>query len=96
MPTTNIEIIGLVGSSIISIAFIPQSYKAIKTKQTNDISFIFIGLNLTASSLMLVYGISTKIIPIIISNTSVFINNLIIAIIKLIYLTKKNQQINPI
>ena len=78
----HIEIIGLLGSSIISIAFIPQTCLIIKSGKTKDISMIFVALNLTASSLMLYFGIYTRIVPIIISNTSVFINNMIIAVFK--------------
>ena len=78
----HVEIIGLLGSSIISIAFIPQTCLVIKSGKTKDISMIFVALNLTASSLMLYFGIYTRIVPIIISNTSVFINNMIIAVIK--------------
>ena len=79
----HVEIIGLLGLSIISIAFIPQTCLVIKTGKTKDISMIFVALNLTASSLMLYFGIYTRIVPIIISNSSVFINNMIIAVIKI-------------
>lgn len=83
MTINHIEVIGLLGSSIISTAFIPQTYMVVKTGNTKDISLGFISLNLTASSLMLYFGISTRIVPIIISNSSVFINNSIMAFIKI-------------
>jgi len=83
MTISHVEFIGLLGSSIISIAFIPQTYVTVKSGNTKDISLIFVSLNLLASSLMLYFGISTLIIPIIISNTSVFTNNSIIALVTL-------------
>jgi uncharacterized protein with PQ loop repeat len=83
MTINHVQFIGLLGSSTISIAFIPQTYLIVKSGNTKDISLVFVCLNLLASSLMLYYGISTLIVPIIISNTSVFTNNSIIAILTL-------------
>lgn len=83
MTINHVQLIGLLGSSTISIAFIPQTYLIVKSGNTKDISLVFVCLNLLASSLMLYYGISTLIVPIIISNTSVFTNNSIIAILTL-------------
>ena len=93
MTINHVEVIGLLGSSIISTAFIPQTYLVVKTGNTKDISLGFIALNLTASSLMLYFGISTRIVPIIISNTSVFINNSIIAIVKLKNISQNSKTI---
>lgn len=74
------NILGLFGSILVGISFIPQTYKIIKTKNVNDISIIFISINLFAASCMIIYGINFLIIPVIIANISVLLNNIIIFI----------------
>jgi len=73
-----INIIGLLGSSIIGISFIPQTYKIIKSNDIQSISLNFILINIISSGLMVWYGGELKIIPILISNISVCLNNIII------------------
>ena len=72
------EILGLVGSSLIGLSFIPQTYKTIVEKETKDISYSFMCLNVLSASLMVSYGVYYEIIPMIIANGSVVINCLII------------------
>ena len=95
MNISHIEFIGLLGSSTISVAFIPQTYLIVKSGNTKDISLVFVCLNLLASSLMLYYGVSTLIVPIIISNTSVFTNNSIIALVTVRNRWKARREKNP-
>ena len=81
---------GLCGSILIGLSFIPQTYKIIKDKETTNISTTFIALNITSASLMTIYGIYFKIIPIIIANTSVITNCLII----LFYINTQRESLN--
>lgn len=81
-----IDYIGLIGSSTIAISFIPQTYKILRSGETQSISMSFIIINIVSSSMMCVYGIYYLIIPAIIANSSVCINNLII----LFFILKKD------
>ena len=73
-----IDILGILGSVLVGISFIPQTYEVIKNKEVKNISKWFILINLISSGLMIVYGIINIIIPMIIANSSVLLNNLII------------------
>jgi MtN3 and saliva related transmembrane protein len=68
------ELMGFTASIIISISFIPQTYKTITTDQIKDLSYSFMILNIVASSMMVAYGFHKDVIPVVISNTSVLIN----------------------
>lgn len=73
-----IQYIGFAGSIMIGISFIPQTYKVVKGNDTKSISSKFIFVNILSSSLMTTYGSILKIYPVIIANSSVLLNNLII------------------
>lgn len=51
------EIIGFTGGICLSVQLIPQIAKAIKTKKTADISYLFLVISITGSIIVLVYGI---------------------------------------
>lgn len=72
------KILGIAGSILVGISFIPQTYIVIKKKEIKNLSIWFILINIISSLLMIIYGIHDLIIPMIIANTSVLINNLII------------------
>lgn len=74
------HIIGIFGSILVGLAFIPQTYKIIKTNNVKDVSPYFISINLLSSTSMVVYGIHYLIIPVIIANLSVLINNIVIGV----------------
>jgi len=74
------DIIGLSGSILVSVSFLPQTYKTIMTDDIKDISLLFMLLNVISASLMCVYGIYYSIVPVLISNGSVLINCLVILI----------------
>lgn len=69
---------GFIGSGMIGISFIPQTYKVLKNNDTKSISRKFVCVNIVSASLMTVYGYLLKIYPVIIANSSVLMNNLII------------------
>jgi len=68
------SIIGIVGSSLVAVCFIPQTYKTINSNDVKDISKSFLLLNMFASILMCFYGSYYVIIPVLIANGSVIIN----------------------
>ena len=75
-----IDIIGLTGSVLVGVCFIPQTYKTINSNEIKDISKLFMMLNIISASLMVVYGSYYLILPIIIANGSVLINCCIITV----------------
>lgn len=75
-----VDIIGLTGSVLVGICFIPQTYKTINSNEIKDISKLFMLLNIISASLMVVYGSYYLILPVIIANGSVLINCCIITI----------------
>jgi uncharacterized protein with PQ loop repeat len=62
--------IGLTSAILISIMFVPQVHHVYKEKDTNAIDYKFLGLNMIASSMGLVYSVYYNVIPMIIANTS--------------------------
>jgi MtN3 and saliva related transmembrane protein len=73
-----IDIIGLSGSTIIGLSFIPQTYKVIREQDVKSISINFIIINIISSLLMTIYGVYLNILPIIIANSCVLANNIVI------------------
>lgn len=67
---TRIDSIGLVSSVLITVMFVPQVVHVYKTKDTAAINYTFLGLNMLASSLGLIYSIYFKVIPMLVANTS--------------------------
>ena len=63
-----IQILGLVAAVFTTAANIPQTYKIIKTRSTDDISTLTYSLLLIGLLFWIVYGICQQDIPIIISN----------------------------
>ena len=75
------DLIGYIGCACLCISFVPQTYKQIlnrKQSSYKELSFSFIGLILFASLCMSVYAYHMNTYPILIANTSVCLNNIII------------------
>ena len=81
----NYEYIGYVGAFFISINLIPQIVHIYKIKNADSISYISIILGIIASIIMAIYGICILKIPIIISNSIIFLFYSVILIIKYLY-----------
>lgn len=67
------EIIGYTGGTLLNITFIPQIYRTYKTKQTEDISLLFMILQVITSILYVVYSFLLDEQPLIVSNIILFI-----------------------
>jgi uncharacterized protein with PQ loop repeat len=65
-----VEGIGLVSSILITIMFVPQIVHVYRTKDTHALNYAFLGINIIASILGLVYSIYYTVIPMIVANTS--------------------------
>ena len=79
------EYIGYVGAFFISINLIPQIVHIYKIKNADSISVTSIILGIISSVLMLTYGLFIYKIPIIISNSTIFIFYCIILFFKYLY-----------
>ncbi len=79
----SVQTLGLIAGGFVVFASLPQIFKIIKTKRTNDISLpMYIALNI-GTFLWLVYGFLTQQIPIIITNILIQFFNLIILFFKI-------------
>lgn len=65
-----VEGMGLVSSILITIMFVPQIVHVYRTKDTDALNYAFLGINIIASVLGLVYSIYYTVIPMIVANTS--------------------------
>lgn len=78
--------IGFAGSIILTLSFIPITYSKIKNKDYS-LNPYFSFLIISSSLLLLLYSVYFIIIPMVIANLSVLLNNLV-----LVYLFFKNPQ----
>ena len=62
------DIIGYVGTGLLTITMLPQVYKTFKTKKANELSWIYLILQFTANILFIFYGFGIESLPVIISN----------------------------
>ena len=82
------DIIGYIGCFFLCISFIPQTYALCRGNEKNkDLSPTFVIFVLLASLCMGFYAIQMKTYPILIANSSVFLNNVI-----LMYIYFRNHQ----
>jgi MtN3 and saliva related transmembrane protein len=62
------EMIGLFGSALSSITFMPQVYLAWKTKSVGDLSLAMMFIVFFSTILWLIYGFGKGLLPVIICN----------------------------
>ena len=72
-----INFVGLLGSIGIGLSLIPQTCKTVNSNESS-LSFPFIIITLLSSIFMVTYAIYYLIIPMLIANSSVLINSLIL------------------
>ena len=84
------DIIGYIGSAIISIIFIPQIIQIYNTKDGKSISYLTQILSFTSAFFMIIYGYLISAIPIILCNIVVLLSSLIICLMKKIYSMDKS------
>ena len=79
------EIIGYLATFFLVITLIPQLFHTIKTKKVDDISYIFITLQIITCLLFLTYGIMIYKNPLIIANSIVLFQVILFLGLKLKY-----------
>lgn len=76
------EIIGLTASALSSLTFMPQVYKAWKTKSVDDLSLAMIFFIFFSTILWLIYGFGKGALPIIICNGIIFVLSILLLYFK--------------
>lgn len=82
------EVIGYIASVLLSFLLIPQVYTTFKTKKVDGLSSWFLYFEVVTTLLWIIYGIGFLLdnnlngLPIVIANTSLFINVIILIILK--------------
>ena len=84
------EIFGYLGAILLPITLLPQLYLTYKTKKVEDISYIFIGLQILTCIFFLTFSILGNVKPILVANVLVLFELLILAFFKTKY--SKNQE----
>jgi MtN3 and saliva related transmembrane protein len=64
----NSDIIGYVGTGVLTVTLMPQVYKTFESKRASDLSWIYLFLQITANVLFIFYGLSIGSLPVTISN----------------------------
>ena len=63
-----IEFVGYVGSVLLATTFIPQIVLINRLRESNQVSILFLSLNIAGTLCMLVYGLCENITPVIANN----------------------------
>ena len=79
------NIVGYSATCFLTISLIPQLYHTIKSKKVGDISFIFLCLQLFTCGLFLAYGLLLNENPLIIANSCVGFQLIILFYLKVKY-----------
>ena len=76
------EIFGWIASILTTLIFIPQIYKAFKTRLTNDISMLMIVLAVLGNAAWLAHASLTGNVPLIVCATLIIIMSITLIIFK--------------
>jgi MtN3 and saliva related transmembrane protein len=79
------EMVGLLGSLLSSITFIPQVYKTWKTKSAGDLSLLMMSIVFISTIVWLIYGFGLNLLPVIIANSIICVLSLLLIIFKLTF-----------
>jgi MtN3 and saliva related transmembrane protein len=87
----SITLLGVIAGLLTSSSFVPQAYKVIKTKRTQDISLPMYSLCALGVFFWILYGLLMNDIAIVFTNIVTFIPSLIILILTFKYRVGKNR-----
>ena len=77
-----IEAMGLVGSTLSSITFLPQVYQTWKTKSVGDLSLAMMLIVFLSTIVWLIYGIGLNLLPVILCNGVISVMSLLLIYFK--------------
>lgn len=94
MSNIAIDIVGYIGAFFISIAFLPQTIKLIKTKNTKGLSLISYSIYQIGLTSFIIYASLINNIPLLAANAFATIVNIILLtlIIYNLYYNKKREK----
>ena len=81
----NKEIFGYLGAFFLTVTLLPQLYLTCKTKKIDDISYGFILLQIITCIFFLIYGLLLNAVPLMVANSAVLTQLLILGFLKLKY-----------
>lgn len=85
MSETTYDLLGMMGSLVISASLVPQIAKIYRTKSAADLSLSFQSLYLLGIVMILVYGFGEMLYPIYVPVSIEFIDALVVLIMKLYF-----------
>lgn len=91
MPSIIIDIVGYVGALLISIAFLPQTIKLIKDKNTKGLSLISYSIYQLGLVLFIIYSSIIKNYPLLFANVFGTIVNIVLLTLIVYNLYSKKQ-----
>ena len=87
------DIVGYIGGFLLIITMIPQIHRTMKTKKTQDLSIYFLIFQMITCVFFLTYGILLLEYPLMIANTIVLLELVVLFVAKLMY-DKRNDHVN--
>lgn len=85
MSETTYDLLGMMGSLVISASLVPQITKVYRTKSAADLSLSFQSLYLLGIVMILIYGYGEMLYPIYVPVTIEFVGALVILVMKLYF-----------
>lgn len=89
MAILELTVFGIIGSVLLSLAFIPQCYRILSTKRARDISAYYMLILISGSFCLTVYGYGIKDTIVFILNLYATMANSELLILKLYYDSKE-------
>lgn len=86
----NADIIGYSGTGLLTVTMLPQVYKTFRHKRADDISGVYLFLQIISNGLFIMYGFCIDSMPIIISNVVVSFCSISIVCAKIMYGNKSD------
>lgn len=88
------ELIGFSGGMCLSIQLLPQILKAIKTKKTMDLSYLFLMTSILGSLIVIIYGFLIDSVSIIVTIMISLVLKIILVLLKMKYDKQQNIRVD--
>ena len=88
------EAVGFTGGIFLSIQLLPQILKAIKTKKTKDLSYLFLMTSIFGSIIIIIYGFLIDSFSIIVTILISLVLKIILLLLKMKYDRQQNIKVD--
>lgn len=88
MAVLELAVFGIIGSILLSFAFLPQCYRMLSTKSARDISAYYVLILVAGSFCLTVYGYGIRDVIVFILNLYATLTNSELLLLKLYYDSK--------